>query len=215
MDERFTDRMQAGRRLAQALSHLAGTPGLLVLGLPRGGVVVAAPVAAALGAPLDILVVAKAGVPWQPELALGAVSADGLRVLNDSVVRRARLNPDEVDQSLAAATEKAALKAETLRGGRPALDLDTRVVVLVDDGLATGATARAAVEVARKQGASRVVLAVPVAPADTAAAFRDLVDELVVISVPRRFDAVGSWYDDFTQTTDAEVRNLLESAGTN
>ena len=108
MDERFTDRTQAGHRLAKALAHLAGTPGLLVLGLPRGGVVVAAPVAAALDATLDILVVAKAGVPWQPELALGAVSADGHRVVNEDVVRRARLGGDEVDASLAAATDKAA-----------------------------------------------------------------------------------------------------------
>ena len=215
MDERFTDRTQAGHRLAKALAHLAGTPDLLVLGLPRGGVVVAAPVAAALAAPLDILVVAKAGVPWQPELALGAVSADGHRVVNEDVVRRARLGSDEVDASLAAATGKAAHRAESLRGGRPPIDLTDRVVVLVDDGLATGATARAAVDVARGQGAARVVLAVPVAPADTVNDLRSQVDELVVLSMPRRFDAVGSWYDDFTQTTDLEVRNLLESTGTN
>jgi putative phosphoribosyl transferase len=208
----FRDRREAGQRLAELLASLrALSP--LVLGLPRGGVPVAFEVARALDAPLDILVVRKLGVPFQPELGMGAVGEDGVRVLNADVVREAGVT----DAQLAAieARERAEVdqRAARLRGGRPAIPLTGRTVIIVDDGLATGATARAAIRVARARGAAQVVLAVPVAPPDTVVALRREADEVVCVETPEPFFAIGGWYADFSPTSDQEVVDLLSRAG--
>jgi putative phosphoribosyl transferase len=208
----FRDRREAGQRLAELLASLrASSP--LVLGLPRGGVPVAFEVARALDAPLDILVVRKLGVPFQPELGMGAVGEDGVRVLNAEVVREAGVT----DAQLAAieARERAEVdqRAARLRGGRPAIPLTGRTVIIVDDGLATGATARAAIRVARARGAAQVVLAVPVAPPDTVVALRREADEVVCVETPEPFFAIGGWYADFSPTSDQEVVDLLSRAG--
>lgn len=211
---RFSDRLDAGRRLAEMVAQrlpdlVAGQP--IVIGLPRGGVLVAAEVAAARDAPLELLVARKLGVPEQPELALGAIAEGGVRVLNEDVRHAIGLG----DQELARITsrEEAALAAEVAnyRRGRPPLDVGDRLVILVDDGLATGATARAAILGLRQRRARRIVLAVPVAPRDTVEAFRDLADDIVVLTTPRPFLSVGSAYRDFQAATDAEVIAALEA----
>lgn len=206
----FTDRADAGQRLAEALRHLAGEKPV-VLGLPRGGVPVAAAVAAALGAPLDVIVVRKLGVPYHRELAFGAIGEGGVRVINDDVVRRGGLSPTDI--ATVERAEQAALvrQAEQFRDDRPRLALDGRTAIVIDDGVATGATASAACQVVRAQGAARVVLAVPVAPADTVAWLRTQVDEVVCLSTPVLFSAVGEWYRDFSQTSDEEVISLLKA----
>lgn len=206
----FTDRTDAGQRLAEALRHLAGEKPV-VLGLPRGGVPVAAAVATALGAPLDVIVVRKLGVPYHRELAFGAIGEGGVRVINDDVVRRGGLSPS--DTATVERAEQTALvrQAEQFRDDRPRLALDGRTAIVIDDGVATGATASAACQVVRAQGAARVVLAVPVAPADTVAWLRTQVDEVVCLSTPALFSAVGEWYRDFSQTSDEEVISLLKA----
>lgn len=206
----FTDRTDAGQRLAEALRHLAGEKPV-VLGLPRGGVPVAAAVATALGAPLDVIVVRKLGVPYHRELAFGAIGEGGVRVINDDVVRRGGLNPADI--ATVERAEQAALvrQAEQFRDDRPRLALEGRTAIVIDDGIATGATASAACQVVRAQGAARVVLAVPVAPADTVAWLRTQVDEVVCLSTPVLFSAVGEWYRDFSQTSDEEVLALLKA----
>jgi putative phosphoribosyl transferase len=204
----FRDRREAGRRLAERLSGLrASSP--LVLGLPRGGVPVAFEVANALGAPLDVLVVRKLGVPFQPELGMGAVGEDGVRVLNPDVLRQAGVT--ETQLAAVEARERAQVeeRAVRLRRGRPAVPLQGRTVVIVDDGLATGGTARAAVQVARARGADRVILAVPVAPPETVAALRRDADDVVAVETPEPFFAIGGWYTDFSPTSDDEVVQLL------
>ena len=208
----FRDRREAGRRLAERLSGLrASSP--LVLGLPRGGVPVAFEVAKALGAPLDVLVVRKLGVPFQPELGMGAVGEDGVRVLNPDVLRQAGVT--ETQLAAVEARERAEVeeRAVRLRRGRPAIPLEGRTVVIVDDGLATGGTARAAVQVARARGADRVILAVPVAPPETVAALRRDADDVVAVETPEPFFAIGGWYSDFSPTSDDEVVELLTIAG--
>jgi putative phosphoribosyl transferase len=209
----FADRVEAGRLLAARLEHFKDRPDVIVLGLPRGGVVVAAEVARAIGAPLDALVVAKVRVPWQPELALGACAAGGVRVSNERLINRLYIEAASLQRAWAEAEASVRARNRDLRDDRPAPDVTGRTVVLVDDGLATGATARAAVQAVRAMGAARVVLAVPVAPPDTAYELDALVDELVVLLAPRRFGAVGTFYRDFTQTTDAEARRLLGVGG--
>jgi putative phosphoribosyl transferase len=208
----FRDRREAGQRLAELLASLrASSP--LVLGLPRGGVPVAFEVARALDAPLDILVVRKLGVPFQPELGMGAVGEDGVRVLNAEVVREAGVTDAQL--AVIEARERAEVdqRAARLRGGRPAIPLTGRTVIIVDDGLATGATARAAIRVARARGAAQVVLAVPVAPPDTVVALRREADEVVCVETPEPFFAIGGWYADFSPTSDQEVVDLLSRAG--
>ena len=204
----FRDRADAGRQLAAGLEHLRG-PGTVVLGLPRGGVPVAYEVATALDAPLDVIVVRKLGVPFQPELAMGAVGEEGVLVTNPEVVHRAHIS--ETEMAGAEARERAVVeeRAARFRAGRPRLRLDGRTVVVVDDGIATGATARAACRVARRLGASRVVLAVPVGPARVGDRFRGEVDEMVCPNQPDVFYAVGQFYADFSQTGDDEVTALL------
>lgn len=202
----FTDRVDAGRKLAAELPAFERP---IVLGLPRGGVPVAAAVASAIGAPLDVFVVRKLGLPTQPELAMGAVASGGVRVLNESVLREASVPVAVLEE--VAARESAAVEARerSYRGDRPAPQLAGRDVVLVDDGLATGATMRAAVAAVLAHAPNRVVAAVPVAPADTVAAFaRDGV-ELVCVVVSRSFVSVGSWYRDFGQVSDEEVMRLI------
>lgn len=209
----FSNRVDAGRQLARSLQHLRG-PDTVVLGLPRGGVPVAYEVASALDAPLDVIVVRKLGVPFQPELAMGAVGEEGVLVLNPEVVRLAHVGEAEMAsverRELAVVEDRAA----RFRAGRPRLPLDGRTALIVDDGVATGATARAACRVARELGAARVVLAVPVGPIHVEERFRDDADEVVCPSQPAEFYAVGQFYADFSQTTDDEVTGLLERRAT-
>ncbi len=207
----FRDRREAGRRLAERLSGLRATSPL-VLGLPRGGVPVAYEVAKALGSPLDILVVRKLGVPFQPELGMGAVGEDGVRVLNADVLRQAGVNEAQLAQVEARERAEVEERATRLRGGRPAIPLQGRTVVIVDDGLATGGTARAAVHVARSAAPARVILAVPVAPPETVATLRRDADDVVAVETPEPFFAIGGWYSDFSPTSDDEVVELLVRA---
>jgi putative phosphoribosyl transferase len=209
----FNDRVEAGRRLAPALAHLRGDD-VVVLGLPRGGVPVAYEVARALDAPLDVIVVRKIGVPWQPELAMGAVGEDGATIVNPAVVRTARVEAQELASAAATARAELHRRVGRLRGDQPRVDLTGKTAVVVDDGIATGATARVACEVARTQGADRVVLAVPVAPPSAVAAMSDVADEVVCVQQPDRFQAVGEWYEDFSETSDAAVVTLLDRAAT-
>jgi predicted phosphoribosyltransferase len=209
---RFRDREHAGRILADALRPYAGRPDVIVLGLPRGGVPVAAEVARELGAPLDVFVVRKLGVPGHPELAMGAIGSGGVRVLNESVVRPLGI-PERVIDRVAAQEQRELERREQLfRGDRPAPDLKGRTVILVDDGLATGATMRAAVEALRRLAPARIVVAVPVGAPETCEEFRPEVDEVVCAFTPEYFEAVGRWYEKFEQTTDDEVRALLKQA---
>ena len=210
---RFTDRADAGRRLGQALvGRWPGQP-VVVLGLPRGGVPVAAEVAAALGAPLDVLVVRKLGVPWQPELAMGAVAGGGVRFVDPAVVRQLGVPADQVEAVTRRELVELERRERAYREDRPPAPVAGRVVVLVDDGLATGATVRAAVQAVRAAGPARVVVAVPVGAPGGCRALREVADEVVCLEEPDRFVAVGAWYDDFGQTGDDEVRRLLSAAG--
>ncbi|PAU45257.1 phosphoribosyltransferase [Streptomyces albireticuli] len=209
---RFRDRVDAGRRLADRLGPLrAESP--VVLGLPRGGVPVAYEVARALGAPLDVILVRKLGVPLHEEVGFGAVGEDGVRVLNDDIMRVSRVGEDDLAEIQAHEEARLARQAGTFRGGRPRVALEGRTAVVVDDGVATGATASAACRVARAHGAARVVLAVPVSAPDAAEALRAEVDELICLTTPAVFFAVGEWYQDFSQTTDEEVVALLRRGG--
>ncbi|GAB2813452.1 phosphoribosyltransferase family protein [Streptomyces chlorus] len=207
----FRDRRDAGRQLAARLGHLKGTEAV-VLGLPRGGVPVAAEVAGALGAPLDVCLVRKLGVPFQPELGMGAIGEGGVRVINDAVVRTARITPDDLAQVEAREREVLESRARRYRAGREPVGTEGRTVLVVDDGVATGSTARAACRIARARGAARIVLAVPVAPHDWAARLGEDADELVCLHTPRDFYAVGQFYADFAQTDDDEVVACLEEA---
>jgi putative phosphoribosyl transferase len=210
----WRDRAEAGRELAAAVrAQIGDAPNALVLGLPRGGVVVAAEVAAALGADLDVLVVRKVGVPWQPELALGAVTAHGDRIGNEYVISRVGLTETEIESAYQRAELEATRREEALREGRPPLVVGGRDVVVVDDGIATGATIRAAVMLLADAdpAPNRVLIAIPVAPPDTVAALAEDVDAVVVLSQPRSFSAVGEWYERFDQVEDEEVRELLRT----
>ncbi|MFJ6462174.1 phosphoribosyltransferase family protein [Streptomyces sp. NPDC091387] len=207
----FSDRADAGQRLAEALRPLAGSDPV-VLGLPRGGVPVAFRVAQELGAPLDVIVVRKLGVPRHPELGFGALGEGGVRVISEDILRRSGASAADLASVERAETAELLRRARTFRGDRPRIRFDGRRVIIVDDGIATGATALAACEVARAQGAAHVVLAVPVASPDAAERLRGRVDALVCLSTPPRFSAVGEWYRDFGQTPDEEVVALLARA---
>jgi putative phosphoribosyl transferase len=209
----LVDRVDAGRRLAARLGHLRGEP-VVVLGLPRGGVPVAYEVATALGAQLDVIVVRKLGVPFQPELGMGAIGEDGARIINEEVVRLAEVPAGEI--AAIESRERAELerRARRYRGDRPRVPLEGRTAVVVDDGIATGSTARAACQVARAHGAARVVLAVPVAPPGWEARIGRDADEFVCLATPDPFFAIGQFYADFSQTSDDEVADCLERAAT-
>lgn len=210
----FRDRTDAGRRLAAQLRAYANWPDVLVLALPRGGVPVAYEVARALAAPLDLCLVRKLGVPGQEELALGAIATGGTRVLNEGVVRELGIPARAIDEVAEREGRELARRERAYRGGRPESVPRGRVVILVDDGLATGATMRAAVLALRRRDPARIVVAVPVAASAICAAFRAEVDEIVCAATPVPFYAVGAWYEEFGQTTDDEVRALLARAAT-
>ncbi|MDT0448481.1 alpha/beta family hydrolase [Streptomyces hesseae] len=205
---RFDDRVDAGRRLAARLEDLRDT-GPVVLGLPRGGVPVAFEVAHALGAPLDVILVRKLGVPYHRELGFGAIGEGGIRVISEDIMRMSRVDEDDLAEVQRAEEAELVRQAQRFRGGRPRIPLTGRTVIVVDDGIATGASASAACRVARAEGAARVVLAVPVAPPDAAERIGPEVDELICLSTPPLFSAVGEWYRDFSQTADEEVVDLL------
>jgi putative phosphoribosyl transferase len=206
----FDDRAEAGRALARALGARRGEGDAIVFGLPRGGVPVAFEVAAALGLPLDVLVVRKLGLPWQPELAMGAVASGGAVVVNDDVMRHA--GPEAFEQVKRRELAELGRRERAFRGDRPAGDVTGRTAIVVDDGLATGATMEAAVRALKALGASRVVVAVPVASAEAAGRVADVADDVVCLQTPPYFSAVGQWYRDFEQTTDEEVQQLLARA---
>ena len=212
--ERFADRVDAGRRLAGALAS-AGydhADDLLILALPRGGVPVAYEVARRLGAPLDVFLVRKLGVPGHEELAMGAIASGGVVVLNENVVEHARVRPEEIERVAVAERAELARREREYRGTRPPPDARDNTVILIDDGLATGASMRAAAEAVKRLGPRKVVVAVPVAAPETCEQFRDEVDDVVCALTPEPFAAVGMWYEDFSQTTDAEVTDLLARA---
>ena len=208
---RFTDRVEAGRLLGRRLRWLRGQD-VVVLGLPRGGVPVAWQVAQALAAPLDVIVVRKLGVPSQPELAMGAVGEDGVRVTNDAVLTQAGVSRADLAAVEMQEQKEVVRRAQLLRRQLAREPLVGRTAVIVDDGVATGATARAACQVARAQGAERVLIAVPVAPAGWARGFRGVADESICLMTPEPFYSVGQWYDDFRATTDDEVVEILAEA---
>jgi predicted phosphoribosyltransferase len=208
----FRDRLDAGRRLGERVRSEARHHDPIVLGLPRGGIPVAYEVARALGAPLDVFVVRKLGVPGQEELAMGAIASGGVRVINHEVVDALGITPAAIDRVAAAEQLELERRERAYRGSRPPLQLAGRAVFLVDDGLATGSTMRAAVQAVREHRPARLVVAVPVAAAATCAELRAEVDDVVCLSTPEPFLAVGRFYDDFSQTSDREVHDLLRAA---
>jgi putative phosphoribosyl transferase len=208
----YADRADAGRALADSLAHLRAAPDAIVLGLPRGGVPVAYEVARALDLPLDVLVVRKLGLPQQPELAMGAIASGGALVVNDEVVRYLGGRPDAFEAVRAREQLELERRERDYRGTRPPLEVKGRSAVLVDDGLATGATMEAAVLALRSLGAKEVVVAVPVASQEARERIEAVADEVVCLAAPPFFSAVGQWYADFGQTEDAEVRDLLARA---
>ena len=212
MERAFANRSEAGRLLAEKLEKYAGRDDVIVLGLPRGGVPVAYEVAKRLGAPLDVFIVRKLGVPGFEELAAGAIATGSVRVLNEDVIRAI----PHADAAIEAVTAREAAELErreqTYREGRPPPELRNRIVILVDDGLATGATMRAAVKALRQSGAAKIVVAVPVGPPDTCREVKQEADETICLSTPEFFQAVGQYYEDFSQTSDEDVRQLLGQA---
>jgi putative phosphoribosyl transferase len=208
---KFKNRSEAGQLLGGRLGYLASERPV-VLGLPRGGVPVAFEVAQALASPLDVLVVRKLGVPFQPELAFGAIGEDDAQVLNEQLVQRLGLSRETIAQVVRHERAELIRRVELYRGKRTALALIGRTVVIVDDGLATGATARVAVEVARARGAKRIIVAVPVSPREAVTELGTLADEMISLHVPTQVQAVGEWYEDFNQTTDDDVTSLLRKS---
>ena len=208
---RFHDRSDAGRRLAAELRRFAGRGDVLVLGLARGGVPVAFEVARVLGAPLDVLVVRKLGVPGHEELAMGAIASGGVRVVSQDLIRRLGISEAEVDHVAQVEARELERRERQYRGDRPLPSVAGKTVILVDDGLATGSTMRAAVEGLRPRRPDRIVVAAPVAAHETCEALRHVADEVVCALTPEPFYAVGAWYEDFSQTTDEEVHDLLST----
>lgn len=212
MQTRLRDRTEAGQALAGRLSHLRGED-VIVLALPRGGVPVAAAIARELDAPLDVLNVRKLGVPWHDELAMGAIATGGVRVLNNDVIFGTGVSAEDLEEVTRLQSIELARRETLYRGGRAAPILTGKTVVVVDDGIATGATVRAAISVLKSQNPARVVLATPVAQASVAATLARQVDELVVLLTPEDLYAIGVWYEHFDQLTDDEVRAVLADAG--
>ncbi len=209
----FLDRYDAGQRLAAALSNYADQPNLLILALPRGGVPVAYEVARALHAPLDVFLVRKLGFPGHEELAMGAIATGGVRILDQQLIQMYGVPAELIERVTAAERREMERRERLYRDGRPPPDVRGRTVILIDDGLATGSTMRAAVEALREEGARKIMVAVPVAPLETCEALREEVDDILCAVTPEPFLAVGIWYADFGETTDDEVRELLTRAG--
>jgi putative phosphoribosyl transferase len=212
MERAFPNRAEAGRELAEKLGSYTGRDNVIVLGLPRGGVPVAYEVAKRLRAPLDVFIVRKLGVPGFEELAAGAIASGGVRVLNEDVVRAIQYASEAIEAVTAKETAELQRREQIYREGRPAPELRDKIAILVDDGLATGATMRAAVKALRQQGAAQIVVAVPVGPPDTCHELAQLADETICLSTPPFFQAVGQYYEDFSQTSDDDVRELLTRA---
>lgn len=206
----FRDRIDAGHRLAERLNGYEGRDDVLVFGLPRGGVPVAYEVARALGAPLDVFVVRKLGLPRHEELAIGAIASGGVRVLNDDLIRLLRIPAERIEQIAARELDELSRRESSYRGMQPFPDVRGRTVLLVDDGMATGASMRAAVEAMRRLGPAGVVVAVPVSSPEALEELRPVADDVVSVVTPEHLDGVGGWYDDFQQMTDADVHALLE-----
>src|SRR6266568_219730 len=212
MEGAFPNRVEAGRVLAQKLTQYAGREDVIVLGLPRGGVPVAYQVAQSLRLPLDVFIVRKLGVPGFEELAVGAIASGGVRVLNEDVAR-ALPNADQIIEAVTAKeTTELQRREQSYRDGRPAPEIRGRTVILIDDGLATGATMRAAAAALRQQGAAKIIVAVPVGAPGTCHEIRSVADEVVCLQTPGSFMGVGQYYEDFSQTTDEEVRELLAAS---
>lgn len=210
----FQDRTEAGQKLADALKHYAGRDDVIVLAIPRGGVTVAFEVARALRAPLDVFVLRKLGVPWQEELAFGAIAGGGVRVLDEEVVRIERLSPAQVEAVTAKEQRELERRERVYRGDRPPLDVQGRTVILVDDGIATGSSMRAGIAALKRMKPGRVVVAVPVAPPGTVERLRRTVDEFICLHEPEALYAVGQYYLDFSPVSDEEVTHLLRNAET-
>src|SRR6266699_5031211 len=212
MERAFANRTEAGRLLAEKLEKYANRNDVIVLGLPRGGVPVAYEVAKRLHVPLDVFIVRKLGVPGFEELAAGAIASGSVRVLNEDVMRAIPYGDAAIEAVTAKETAELQRREQIYREGRPAPELRGNVVMLVDDGLATGATMRAAVKALRQSGAAKIVVAVPVGPPDTCHELEEQADETICLSMPEFFQAVGQYYEDFSQTSDEDVRELLTRA---
>ncbi len=209
---RFADRAEAGQALARELGEYADRDDIVVLGLPRGGVPVAFEVARELHASLDVYVVRKLGVPGNAELAMGAIASGGVRVLNDGLVRRMNIPDEAIERATSRERTKLEERERKYRGTRPGIEPEDKTALLIDDGMATGATMRAAVSALRERGPSKIVVAVPTAPPETCAEFEEIVDDVVCLTTPRPFFGVGGAYQDFSQTDNEQVRELLELA---
>jgi putative phosphoribosyl transferase len=208
----FKNRIEAGRLLAEALQSYAGHTDIVILALPRGGLPVAFEVAQALGAPLDLMLVRKLGVPGQEELAMGAIATGDIKVLNQELVKNLRISDVAIDSVVNKEKKELERREQAYRDDRPAPEVRNRCVILVDDGLATGATMRAAVLALRQQQPAKIIIGVPVAPPDTVEELRREADEVICLATPEPFFAIGSWYVNFPQTSDEEVRDLLARA---
>lgn len=208
----FKNRRDAGKQLAEKLSEYEGQDDVIVLGLPRGGVPVAFEVAKALNVPLDVFIVRKLGVPGQPELAMGAIASGDIQVMNDSVVRRAGISEAQIEEVSQQEKEELKKREKAYRGARPDIDLQGKTVLLVDDGLATGASMRAAISALREHDPEKIIVAVPTAPPDTCQEFEPEVDQIICLHTPTPFWGVGGSYQNFSQTTNKEVRELLNRA---
>ncbi|MDZ7961340.1 MAG: phosphoribosyltransferase [Aulosira sp. DedQUE10] len=209
MSKKFRTRLEAGQILAKQLTAYASCQDLLVLGLPRGGVPVAFEVAKALGASLDICLVRKLGVPGHKELAMGAITMGGIRVLNDDVVDSLGISSQTIDQVTADEFQELQRRDRIYRGARPPVNVKNSTLIVVDDGIATGSTMRAAITILQRQQPKRLVVAVPVAPPEACEQLKGIVNEVVCLKIPQQMCAVGLWYENFSQTTDEEVRYLL------
>jgi putative phosphoribosyl transferase len=212
MDRRFKNRREAGQRLADQLKKYADREDVIVLGLPRGGVPVGYEVAARLNAPLDVFVVRKLGVPGEEELAMGAIASGGVRVLNQDVIQSLGISEALIERVARREQEELERRERLYRGARQPAQVEGRTVILVDDGLATGASMRAAVKALKALGPKEIVVAVPTAPPEACRELARLVDEIVCLMTPRPFMGVGAWYEEFGQTTDEEVREVLQRA---
>ncbi len=208
----FKDRREAGQQLAQELTQYKNQEDLVVLGLPRGGVPVAYEVAEALNCPLDVFIVRKLGVPGQPELAMGAIASGDVQVLNENVVNRAGVSEQQIKKIAQKVKEELEKREEAYRGARPDINLKDKIVLLIDDGLATGASMRAAVSALKEHEPQKIVVAVPTAPKDTCGEFESMVDEVICLRNPSPFWGVGGSYQNFSQTSNEEVRELLNQA---